>query len=111
MTQKDLSLIDMNVLEECAAVLRMLAHPHRLRICELLTADRVSVGDLAHHLGIASNAVSQHLNIMKARGLLACERAGKTVYYRVCDPRPGWLLQCIRNYACGKATAMHHDPS
>ncbi|MGQ9651061.1 MAG: ArsR/SmtB family transcription factor [Phycisphaerae bacterium] len=110
MTSKDLSLIDMNMLEQCAAIMRMLAHPHRLRICELLTAGRVSVGDLAQHLGIASNAVSQHLNIMKAHGLLACEREGKTVYYRVCDPRPGWLLQCIRNHACPRATTVKQDP-
>ncbi|HPD31431.1 MAG TPA: metalloregulator ArsR/SmtB family transcription factor [Phycisphaerae bacterium] len=102
MIEKDQRLIDMKVLEQSAAVMRVLAHPHRLRICELLMAGRVSVGDLARQLGIASNAVSQHLNMMKAHGLLTCEREGKAVYYGVCDPRPAWLLQCIRNHACGK---------
>ncbi|MDM8008656.1 MAG: metalloregulator ArsR/SmtB family transcription factor [Phycisphaerae bacterium] len=101
------SLIDMNVLEQSAAVMRVLAHPHRLRICELLMAGRVSVNDLAQHLHIASNAVSQHLNMMKAHGLLTCEREGKTVYYRVSDPRPVWLLQCIRNHARGTAEPVH----
>jgi DNA-binding transcriptional ArsR family regulator len=102
---KDDALLPMGVLEQSAAVMRVLAHPHRLRICELLTSERVSVNEIAEHLHIASNAVSQHLNMMKAHGLLSCERDGKTVYYRVSDPRPGWLLQCIRNHACGTAGA------
>ena len=96
----------MDVLEQSAAVMRVLAHPQRLRICELLTTERVSVNGIAEHLRLASNAVSQHLNMMKAHGLVSCERAGKTVYYRVSDPRPGWLLQCIRNHACGTAVAV-----
>jgi DNA-binding transcriptional ArsR family regulator len=95
----------MDVLEHGAAVMRVLAHPHRLRICDLLLSGRVSVNEVAKHLKIASNAVSQHLNIMKAHGLLNCERDGKTVYYHVCDPRPSWLLQCIRSHACGTGMA------
>jgi DNA-binding transcriptional ArsR family regulator len=92
------TLIPLSVLEQAATALRVLAHPHRLRICELLMGERVSVKELAAHLKIPHNAVSQHLGIMKAHGLLASERDGKTVYYRVNDPRPGWLLGCIRSH-------------
>ena len=91
-------LIPMERLEQAASVLRVLAHPHRLRICELLMADRLPVSALAKHLGIACNAVSQHLTMMKAMGILASEREGKEVYYRVVDERPNWLLECIRNH-------------
>lgn len=91
-------LIPLERLEQAATVMRILSHPHRLRICEVLMAGRVSVHDLAEHLGIPANAASQHLGIMKAHGLLAAERDGKTVYYRVIDPRPGWLLSCIRDH-------------
>ena len=91
-------MIPMAKLTQAATMFRVLGHPHRLRICELLIADRVSVGELADHLAIPPNAVSQHLNIMKAHGLLDCERDGKTVYYRVADPRPVWLLDCIRQH-------------
>ena len=107
MRSTDDSLIPMVILEQSAAVMRVLAHPHRLRICELLMAERVSVNDLARHLSLASNAVSQHLNIMKAHGLVACEREGKVVYYRVCDPRATWLLQCIRNHGCAMTPSEH----
>ena len=91
-------LIPMARLEQVSAVLRVLCHPHRLRICELLMAEQMPVGAIAEHLGIASNAASQHLNMMKAHGILGSERDGKTVYYRVIDPRPGWLLQCVRSH-------------
>ncbi|NLX20097.1 MAG: winged helix-turn-helix transcriptional regulator [Phycisphaerae bacterium] len=91
-------LLPMALLERAAETLRILAHPHRLRICELLLEERVPVKVLTEQLGIAGNAVSQHLNIMKAHGILGCEREGKTVFYRVIDPRPAWLLGCIRGH-------------
>lgn len=91
-------LIPMERLEQAAAALRVLAHPHRLRICELLLQGRVCVNGIAAHLGIPANAASQHLGILKAHGLLKALRDGKTVYYAVVDPRPGWILGCIRQH-------------
>lgn len=85
-------------LERVAAGLRVLAHPHRLRMCELLIGGRLSVSAIAEQIGIASNAASQHLGIMKAHGLLASERDGKTVFYRVVDPRACWIIECIRKH-------------
>lgn len=92
-------LIPMERLEAAATVMRVLSHPHRLRICELLMGGRHSVNALAEQLEIPGNAVSQHLNMMKAHGLLSRDRVGKTVFYRVVDPRPQWLLSCIRDHS------------
>ncbi|MBP7934114.1 MAG: winged helix-turn-helix transcriptional regulator [Phycisphaerae bacterium] len=92
------TLVPMTRLEHAASVLRVLAHPHRLRICDLLLNARLSVKEIADHLQIPGNAASQHLNMMKAHGILGCERMGKTVYYRVIDPRPGWLLACMKEH-------------
>lgn len=83
-------------------MLRVLAHPHRLRICDLLLSKRMSVGELAAELDVPANAVSQHLNLMKAHGILGRERDGKTVYYRVVDMSPCWLLDCIWNHQPAK---------
>jgi len=95
-------LISMARLTKAADVMRVLAHPHRLRICELLIREQVPVKAIAEHLRIPNNATSQHLNIMKAHGILGCHRQGKTVYYEVIDPRPGWLLGCIRGHGPDK---------
>ena len=64
-------MIPAEALERVAPVLRVLGHPHRLRITELLVDRKMTVGQLAERLGIPHNACSQHLNLMKAHGLLA----------------------------------------
>lgn len=84
------------VLERVASALRVLAHPHRLRIVELLEADDLSVGQLAAELGIPQAACSQHLNRMRAHGLLRAQREGKEVYYQIANPQALSVLGCIR---------------
>jgi ArsR family transcriptional regulator, zinc-responsive transcriptional repressor len=100
-------LLPIERLEQAALIMRVLAHPHRLRICELLMHQRICVNAIAEHLGIPSNAASQHLGILKAYGILGSERDGKTVYYRVISPQPAWLLGCIRSHSPQPARADH----
>ncbi len=83
-------------LDAAATCLKALAHPLRLRIVEILEREDLSVGDLAERLGRPQAAVSQHLNLMKAYGLLAAERRGKTVHYRLLHPQCRQILACIR---------------
>ncbi len=90
--------IPLEILERVAPMLRVLAHPHRLKISELLLQRHLTVGELAEALGIAPNACSQHLNLMRAHGLLKCTRDGRTVHYRVEHPSVRNLLNCIRTH-------------
>jgi len=90
--------IPVEVLERTAAVLRVLGHPHRLRIVELLAGKKLTVGELAAAVGIAPNACSQHLNIMKAHGILSSDRDGKSIYYHVDNPNALSVLDCIRRH-------------
>lgn len=90
--------IPMQTLEKAASVLRVLAHPHRLRIIELLSEGPRHVGDLAAELKLAQNAVSQHLNFMKAHGILDSERQGRSVAYQVVHPQAMTVLGCIREH-------------
>ncbi len=91
-------MLPTEALDRAAGMLRVLAHPHRLRIVEILLEGRHSVGELAQMLQLAPNAVSQHLNQMKAFGILTSERDGRTVYYRVIDPNAMTLIACIRKH-------------
>lgn len=88
------------MLEESARVLRVLAHPHRLKFVELLMAGRLSVGELADAVDLAPAAVSQHLNHMRAHGILGVERDGRTAYYRVENPNAINVIQCIHKHRC-----------
>jgi DNA-binding transcriptional ArsR family regulator len=98
MTTDALHMIPMPRLEAAAATLRLLAHPHRLALCERMLAMPQSVGALATALGLRHNVVSQHLNILRAYGIVAARRQGRSVVYRVVHPGPGWLLECIRRH-------------
>lgn len=83
------------VRERVANTLRVLGHPHRLQIVELLETHSLTVGDLAERLGIAPHACSQHLRIMQAHGILSARREGKSVYYQVEDHQARNVIRCI----------------
>ncbi|MFH1748175.1 MAG: metalloregulator ArsR/SmtB family transcription factor [Planctomycetota bacterium] len=84
--------------EAVTAVLRVLTHAHRLRICELLLHGSFSVGAVAEKLDLRQSVVSQHLNMLRAHGIVRPERAGRQVYYRVIHPAAGWLLGCVQQH-------------
>lgn len=90
------TLIDLDRLTLAAECLKTLAHPHRLRIVEMLLKDRYTVGELAEKCDIPSNIASGHLRLMQRCGFLAAERDGRKVYYKITDPCLGKFLGCIR---------------
>jgi DNA-binding transcriptional ArsR family regulator len=94
-----MKLIPTEALEHTARVLKVLAHPHRLRIIDLIARRELPVGEVAELVGIAPNACSQHLNIMKAYGVVSSRRKGKEIFYRVEDPNALSVLACIRKYS------------
>jgi DNA-binding transcriptional ArsR family regulator len=68
-----------------ANLFRVLGHPARVRILELLREDERSVGALQAELGLDSSGTSQHLAALRRIGLVTSRRNGTTVYYRVAD--------------------------
>lgn len=75
---------------------RILGHPARVRIFELLRDGERSVGDLQDALGLDSSGTSQHLGALRRQGLLESRREGTSVYYRVRDPRMFRLFETAR---------------
>ncbi|QEC48448.1 helix-turn-helix transcriptional regulator [Baekduia soli] len=75
---------------------RLLGHPARVRILELLRDGERNVGELQAALGLDSSGTSQHLTAMRRQGLLASRRAGTNVFYRVTDPRLFDLLEIAK---------------
>lgn len=90
--------IPFSVLQKCAAAFRVLAHPHRLRIVEILADRKLSVSELAHRIDLPQAACSQHLNLMRAFSLLSATRNGKTVYYEVANRSAIHIIDCIRTH-------------
>jgi DNA-binding transcriptional ArsR family regulator len=79
-----------------ADLFRLLGHPARVRILELLGDGELSVGELQVALGRDSSGTSQHLTAMRRLGVLDNRRAGTSVFYRVKDPRIFELLRIAR---------------
>ncbi|MEN9360348.1 MAG: HTH-type transcriptional repressor SmtB [Verrucomicrobiota bacterium] len=94
----NLEAIPQENLEHCAAALKVLAHPVRLRLVEQLLAGRWSVTQLAAAVSKPQAEISQHLGKMRAAGLLKAEREGKEVYYGCLDPACATIIQCIRKH-------------
>ena len=84
-------------LVRAAEVLKTGSHPARLRIIELLQAGERSVTEIQDYLGITQSLTSQHLNNMKARGVLQSRKNGNMVYYSVKNPDVVKVIHCIRN--------------
>jgi len=65
------------------SLFRALADPTRRRILELLAEGDRTAGDIAEQFPIAFASVSHHLGVLKAAGLVATERQGQFIRYRL----------------------------
>lgn len=79
-----------------AEFFRVLGHPARVRILELLRDGERSVGELQATLNLDSSGTSQHLGVLRRQGVLESRREGTSVFYRVRDPRTFQLLDVAR---------------
>ena len=84
------------VYEVKAGLFRVLGHPARVRIIELLRGGEQSVGALQEGLGLESGSTSQHLAALRRVGLVESRREGTSVYYRASDERVFELLEAGR---------------
>lgn len=66
-----------------ARVLGLLSHSTRLNIVLLLAHGSATVTEICEHLELSQSNVSHHLGILRNAGLLADEREGQWVVYRI----------------------------
>ena len=85
------------VYEVKANLFRVLGHPARVRILEILRDGERSVGALQLELGLDSGGTSQHLAALRRIGLVQSRREGTSVFYRVDDERVFDLLAAGRD--------------
>lgn len=73
------------ILDAAGELLRALAAPVRIAIVLQLRESQRCVHELVDALGVPQPLVSQHLKILKAAGVVAGERSGREVLYRLAD--------------------------
>ncbi len=104
------NLLPLETLDDAAECLRILGHPMRLRIVDILMQGEFPVQEIAEMCSLPPHQTSEHLRLLKGHGLLGSQRRGRTVIYRVADPRLPRLMACIR-MACALRQPTHVEPS
>lgn len=92
--------LSIEVLSRMAEVLKLLAHAYRLKIVEFLSSrGDTPVHEMVEVLGFPQAVISHHLGKLRQAGLIAAERRGREVWYRIADPSALTILDCIRKKA------------
>lgn len=92
---RPMTLTPLKALEQAAECLKTIAHPHRLRMIQMLLRGRYTVGELAEECEIPSHMASEHLRLMQRCGLLTAEKDGRKAYYQIAEPHLANIMACV----------------
>jgi DNA-binding transcriptional ArsR family regulator len=76
-----------------SGLLKALAHPVRLRMVEGLIRNECNVNKIVDKLKLPQSTVSQHLSILKSRGVVKARKEGLKTCYKVANPK---VLEIVR---------------
>jgi DNA-binding transcriptional ArsR family regulator len=82
-----------------AEVFKALGHPARVTIARELAAGEKCVSDLVSAVGLGWSTVSRHLTVLREAGVLADDKRGLQVFYRLKLPCVARFIACLDNPA------------
>jgi len=88
-------------IEQASRAMKAMSHPLRLKILCVLGDKEVNVQDIVDHVGTSQSNISQHLAILRDKGVLRTRKDANRVFYRVGDTRALKLLGMMRDVFCG----------
>jgi DNA-binding transcriptional ArsR family regulator len=80
-------LEDTKIFELQADICLALANPKRLQILSLLKNGEMSVGEMVKTMKVPKANLSQHLSILRQKGIVLTRREGTNIYYRIAHPK------------------------
>ncbi len=87
-------------IERASRSLKAMSHPLRLKILCTLGDEEVSVQDIVENVGTSQSNISQHLAVLRDKGILASRKDANRVYYRVGDARTLRLIGMMQDVFC-----------
>ena len=87
-------------IERASRSLKAMSHPLRLKILCSLGDKEVSVQEIVESVGTSQSNISQHLAILRDKGILASIKDANRVYYRVGDTRTLKLIEMMQEVFC-----------
>ena len=88
---------------DAARLLRALANEKRLMLLCTLVEGEKSVGELNSQVDLSQSALSQHLAVLRADGLVATRREAQTIYYSLADGPAHRIIETLHGIYCGGA--------
>ncbi|MCL2635416.1 MAG: metalloregulator ArsR/SmtB family transcription factor [Betaproteobacteria bacterium] len=89
-------------IELAARALKSIAHPLRLKILCVLGEQEACVQEIVEAVGTSQSNISQHLAILREKGILITRKDANRVYYRVGDQRTLQLVGMMREVFCSE---------
>lgn len=99
LTRFDLSLFEASA-GRAATLLRLLANEKRLMILCQLADGELAVGEIQSRVGLSQSALSQHLALLRAEGIVATRREGQAIFYRLDDPAAMRVIETLAELFC-----------
>lgn len=87
-------------IERASRSLKAMSHPLRLKILCTLGDKEISVQSIVDLVGTSQSNISQHLAILRDKGILTSRKDANRVYYRVGDARTLLLIEMMREVFC-----------
>ncbi len=87
-------------IDRASRSLKAMSHPLRLKILCTLGDQEVSVQDIVERVGTSQSNISQHLAILRDKGILSSRKDANRVFYKVVDARTLQLIGMMRNVFC-----------
>ena len=88
--------LDMTLYRMQASLSKTMAHPIRLAVLHLLKDGEKTVNELVDSIGASQSNVSQHLALLRHKGLVNTRREGLSIYYSVSDPKISLACDMVR---------------
>ncbi len=89
-------------IDRASRSLKAMSHPLRLKILCTLKDQEVSVQDIVDSVGTSQSNISQHLAILRDKGILASRKDANRVFYRVGDARTLRLISMMQEVFCSQ---------
>lgn len=87
-------------INKAAAALKAMAHPLRLKILCVIGSDEVPVMDIVDQVGTTQSNVSQHIDILREKGIIVSRRDGSKILCRIKDAELLQLMNAMQQTFC-----------
>lgn len=94
------------VYSELARITKSMANPHRMEIIELLAQGEFSVEQISEQTNLTIANASQHLQILKTAQLVAVNRKGNFIFYRLYNSNVFKAWKALRELGVERIAAV-----